>query len=236
MRYEQYAQKAFEVLCQNAPANDCSVLIHENGVLADAGFETLGGWSSAKLVLEGLICSRGQVNYTHRHLENGMQVPALELFLDSPIEAAGSFRQNECGVCGVANAHSYALGLLFASAIEAKKEQGNLVIASENSLLAAVYAAALPMMQAIYSLQAAQIEDIPWGWCSCPVAPMLKNKQQREMQEESLRKTEACINLWVRGSETALQNVCDEFVLAPLYLHELESARCYRNILACESK
>ena len=63
-----------------------------SGTVIDAGWSAPGGWMAAKRALEGLMGGRGQVSLAHRRMENGMQLPVVEVFADDPLALAQAFR------------------------------------------------------------------------------------------------------------------------------------------------
>ena len=101
MERREKAAQCFQQLREEAGAWHCAVLERGQGALIDAGWDAPGGWMAAKCVLEGLAGGRGQVSYAQRQMEDGMQLPALELFLDDPVGTARAFQRDGQGIYGV---------------------------------------------------------------------------------------------------------------------------------------
>lgn len=234
MDYRLFAQKAFERIVQEAPANHCHVLPCENGVLVDAGQHCPGGWMAAKTALEGLLGGRGQVSFAHQPV-GGLQMPALELFFDDPLGLAAAFAPDENGVFGVRAAQGYALGVYIGEEDPAQRAAGNLLAAAPASLAASVLETARLAAAAIQNLLDRGIRDIQWGWCSCPLGPMWESSERRAAHRRQLAATEASVNLWLRGEESTLRAAAESYTAAPLCLHELASACSYQNAQAGQS-
>ena len=111
MERREKAAQCFQQLREEAGAWHCAVLEREQGALIDAGWDAPGGWMAAKCVLEGLAGGRGQVSYAQRQMEDGMQLPALELFLDDPVGTARAFQRDGQGIYGVRGEAGYVLGV-----------------------------------------------------------------------------------------------------------------------------
>ncbi|MCI8477383.1 MAG: hypothetical protein HFE97_03395 [Oscillospiraceae bacterium] len=226
MDYISFAYDRFQEIVKSTPANGCSLLIHENGALVDAGSRCPGGWMTAKLVLEALTGGRGQVGFAQRMVD-GAQFPAVELFLDDPEGAASSFAAGEDGVFGVRDGDKYALGVSLQGAEGAQTALGNLLAAGPDSLLASVLSAASLIPKAVEVLHTAGICDIQWGWSSCPVAPFFHDAAQAAQTAAALHAAHGTVNLWVRGDKAVLQQAASGFSAGKLILHELATACTY---------
>ncbi len=231
MDYRLFAQRMFEKIVQEAPANHCSVLIHANGVLVDAGQQYPGGWMVTKMALEGLLGGRGQVGFAHQPA-SGIQWPALEVFFDDPLGMAAAFQPDAQGVFGVNAGPGYALGVYVGEEAPCQKAKGNLLAASPASLFSSIIETVSLAAQAVEALKAQGVQDIQWGWYSCPLAPFWNDVALRTQQRQELAATEASVNLWLRGEEHALRAAAATFTAAPLCLHELATACTYQNAQA----
>ena len=226
MDYISNAYRCFDALAEDTPANGCSLLVHERGVLADAGCECPGGWAAAKTVLEALTGSRGQINFA-QIVVDGAQYPAVELFLDDPEGAAGTFTPDENGLFGIRDGESFAFGVSCEGTALAMRAEGNFAACTEQSLLAGVLHAASLIPAAVEALRRAGVKDIQWAWSSCPVAPYLQDAAQGRALREKLTAGHGTVNVWARGEEAAIRAAVDGFTMARLHVHELASACTY---------
>ena len=226
MKYVEAARRAFQEIADNTPANSCSLLIHEDGILIDAGCACPGGWSTAISVLKGLTGERGQVSFAQRMVGTA-QLPAVEIFQDDPEGMAVAFARDADGLLGVRDGDEYVLGVSLNGTEAARKSRGNLVAAEPDSLLAGVLAAAELLPRAVGALHGAGVADIQWGWCSCPVAPFTHDGEQAAQTRSALHSAHGVVNLWVRGDKQAIQTAVNSFGAGKLYVHELATACTY---------
>ena len=111
MEYSRAAREKFQEIAGDAPAFHCGMRQSPSGTVIDAGWSAPGGWMAAKRALEGLMGGRGQVSLAHRRMENGMQLPVVEVFADDPLALAQAFRPDGTGTFGVKDGEKYALGV-----------------------------------------------------------------------------------------------------------------------------
>ena len=226
MDYVSFAYDRFQEIVTNTPANGCSLLIHENGALVDAGCHCPGGWMTAKTVLEALTGGRGQVGFAQKVVD-GAQLPEVALFLDDPEGAADAFTRREDGLFGIWDGDKYAFGVSLGGAADARNAPGNVVAAHRDSLLSSVLSAASLIPKAVKHLRALGISDIQWAWSSCPIPPFFRDAAQADRAADALRTAHGTVNLWVRGEKGLLQQAVDRFADGKLYLHELATSNTY---------
>ena len=219
MKYVEAARRAFQEIADNTPAHSCSLLIHEDGSLIDAGCACPGGWSTAISVLKGLTGERGQVSFAQRMVGTA-QLPAVEIFQDDPEGMAVAFARDADGLLGVRDGDEYVLGVSLNGTEAARKSRGNLV-AAEPAVAKA------HGLDAGGALHGAGVADIQWGWCSCPVAPFTHDGEQAAQTRSALHSAHGVVNLWVRGDKQAIQTAVNSFGAGKLYVHELATACTY---------
>lgn len=223
----KYAQETFQALKQEALASHCTVLLHENGTLVDAGWDVPGGWMAAKRVLDGLMSGQGQVSFAHRQMDDGAQLPVVEVFSDNPLGLTAAFTPDEQGTFGIAQEDGYVLGVSLQSPQDTKKIHGQIVTAPINSLFAGVLTAGSVLSVAVLALQAQGVEDILWGWSSCPLAPMTHDNAETLSRRTAMEEAEGSVSLWVRGEEEAIRQAVTNFPAKGFCVHELVTACTY---------
>lgn len=222
MEYTAAAKMQFDKLVQEADPWHCAAAQGEHGVRVDGGWACPGGWMAAKCVLEGLMGGRGQVSYAHRKLPDGRQVPAVEVFCDDPAALAAAFRPDKRGIYGVREGEDYVLGVSSAPAEEFAQVRGNLVCAPADSLLTCVLAAGSLLARGVDALEQAGVEDIQWGWSSCPIPPMACSA------DAGLTQSEGAVSIWVRGEGEAIRRAVGANPVDGFCVHELKTAYTYR--------
>lgn len=227
MERREKAAQCFQQLREEAGAWHCAVLEREQEALIDAGWDAPGGWMAAKCVLEGLAGGRGQVSYAQRQMEDGMQLPALELFLDDPVGTARAFQRDGQGIYGVRGEAGYVLGVTDRPLSEAKGWKGNLVSAGPNSLFTGVLEAAGLIARCVQALERGGVSEILWGWSSCPLAGMARDAEETSGRRMEMAERHAALSLWVRGESGAIRRAVESANMEGFFVHELVTACTY---------
>ncbi|MBC5731528.1 methenyltetrahydromethanopterin cyclohydrolase [Pseudoflavonifractor hominis] len=227
MEWREKAAQCFQNLIEEAGANHCAVQEREQGTWIDAGWDVPGGWMAAKCVLEGLSGGRGQVSYTQRQMADGMQIPALELFLDDPVGTARAFQRDEQGIYGVRGEEGYVLGVTDRPLAQEKGWKGNVVSAGPNSLFTGIMEAADLMAQCVQALEREGVSEILWGWSSCPLAAMTQDAEETRCRRLEMAKRHTAISLWVRGEGSAIRRAIESMDMEEFFVHELVTACTY---------
>ncbi|MEL7610480.1 MAG: methenyltetrahydromethanopterin cyclohydrolase [Bacillota bacterium] len=227
MDYTAFALKKFEEIIASIPANNCALQVAPNARVVDAGIAEPGGWTSIQALLEGLIGGRGIVHFG-RQFYGGHQLPTVEMLLDAPVAACRAAFSQKGGMIGVTNGEEYALGVKICDKRSDVREAGNIVAASETSLLAAALGAARAVPDAVHTLLESGVaeEDILWGWSSAPVA-LLCNDPAVMRERMADAKSKRIISLWVRGDDALLKRIVEEHHCCELRLHSLASAKTF---------
>lgn len=227
MDYTAFATQKFEEIIAVIPANSCSLHTTAQARVIDAGVAELGGWTSVKTLLEGLIGGRGVAQFG-RQFYGGHQLPTVELLLDAPVLTYRTAFSDGALAAGVRSGDGYALGVKFCDTIESVKEAGNIVAASETSLLAAALAAARAIPDAVGALldKGVAEEDILWGWSCAPVA-LLCNDSALMAERLADAKNKRIVSLWVRGDDALLRPIAEGYLYGELRLHNLASAQTW---------
>lgn len=227
MDYTAFATQKFEEIVAAIPANSCSLHATTQARIIDAGVAELGGWTSVKLLLEGLIGGRGVAQFG-RQFYGGHQLPTVELLLDAPVLTYRTAFSDKALAAGVKSGGGYALGVALCDTIESIRETGNIVAAAETSLLAASLAAARAIPDAVGTLLNSGIaeEDILWGWSSSPVA-LLCNDSKLMAERLADARNKRIISLWVRGDDALLRPLAEGYPHGELRLHNLASAQTW---------
>ena len=226
MDYREYAWNAFAQILKNIPANNCQQIYGYDSVIIDAGVEAPGGFSSAKMLLEGLTGGRGTVDFG-RQLIGEEQLPTVELFVDSPVEIlkTGFFMAD--GVTGVkdSDGERYRLAYYESAELKAPACKGNFVVAKPTSLLSAIFhaAAVLPNAVSVVLEGGLKEDDILWAWATAPIA-VLSNEESVSAKNKSLAAAKAVISIFVRGEDAMLKDVVTNYKLSSLRLHNLSSS------------
>ncbi|MCI6257271.1 MAG: methenyltetrahydromethanopterin cyclohydrolase [Clostridiales bacterium] len=228
MEYSRAAREKFQEIAGDAPAFHCGVRQSPSGTVIDAGWSAPGGWMAAKRALEGLMGGRGQVSLAHRRMENGMQLPVVEVFADDPLALAQAFRPDGTGTFGVKGGEEYALGVVLGGETCPKAAGGNVIAAPKNSLFAGVTAAGSLLAVAVDALLAEGVQDIQWGWSSCPVAAMTLDQTETERRRAEMAAAEGVVSLWVRGEENAIRRAVGSVPMEKISVHELVTAFTYQ--------
>lgn len=194
-----YAAEAFEKIKENIPANACGLI---SETVIDAGIGEEGGFSSAKLLLEGLIARRGFINYNKKELENVI-LPTVDVFLDDPVFTCEEGFAAKGGITGITDGSSYALG--YTEDADAQAE-GNLVKAAPQSLVSAVMSAGTILAPVIAAMIEAGIpkEKIIWAWSTCPVAMFSKDPEEAQAKKAEYLEKYGVLTVYVRGVEESL--------------------------------
>jgi len=227
MDYRKYAWKAFTEILRNIPANNCQQIYGYDSVIIDAGLMSPGGFSSAKTLLEGLIGGRGVVDFG-RQLIGEEQLPTIELFVDAPVDILKNGFSSVGNVTGVKDEDEerYALAYCRCNDLNTIAVKGNLVVASPTSLLDSIFYAATSLPRAVQSLLEAGVmeSDILWAWMTSPIAPLSNNEIVAEKNRIATMK-DAFVNIFVRGNDTVLKTVVDNYCPGVLRLHNVSSSR-----------
>lgn len=225
MTYTEFAKLKFREILDGAPANECIVYPHENGITVDGGVEANGGWMATRALLEGLVGGRGQVNYSERMVD-GMQLPTVDLYLDDPMESAQNFIPDDNGVMGVKDENGYALGAAFTDYLKPYLP-GNMMVLRCGSLADCILDAARAIPVAVLSLKNAGITDIQWAWSSCPIAAMTDNDGEMMRRKAAMSAKHAVISVWVRGEDAVIKETVENFSFGQLRVHNLATAKTF---------
>lgn len=227
MDYTVFASRKFEEIIESIPANNCSLHVAASSRIVDAGLSEPGGWTSIQALLEGLIGGRGIVHFG-RQFYGGHQLPTVDMLLDAPVMTYRSAFSRKDSIIGVAEGGKFALGVKICDDISKVREAGNLVAASESSLLAAALGAASAVPDAVQALLENGVaeEDILWGWSSAPVA-LLCNDPAVMRERMADAKAKRIISLWARGNDELLKRIVSEYQGGELRLHSLGSAKTF---------
>ena len=217
-----WAGQAFRTIYEDCPANNCQT---DGPDRVDAGLHAPGGWSSARLLLEGLHGGKATAAVTW--LPNGAdQIPTVQVLCDDPVLAAESFLRKD-GTIGLRDGEgrwhlAYQEG-------EPATVDGPLVYAGPASLCAAVIAAgALAGRAARYLLEAGlPPEDLLWSWSSAPVVlPAFDSAACAQYRQEALSKSGVC-GLWIRHTRPDLEALAQAHTAFQLRLHCMEDGKTY---------
>ena len=227
MNYMDFAKERFDEMVAGSPANACSARERKNGMILDAGIDEPGGWMAAKLLVEGLIGGRGQVNFGDAEFGED-RLPTLELFLDDPVSAYQQAYREKDGWFGVrAMDDSYVLGLRICEKIDAVLPLGNVVLASATSIVGAVFAASKAIPLAIGMLLKGGIkpEEIQWAWGVCPLPILCDDVQEMQKRMDGALKEDSVVSVWVRGEDDTFQDLLNAYDGGCVRIHNLKTAK-----------
>lgn len=227
MKYSDYAKERFDKMVKGSPANACVVSERKDGVILDAGVVEPGGWMSAKLLIEGLIGGRGQVNFGEAEFGED-RLPTLELFLDDPVSTYQVAYQEKDGIIGIQAADArYALGLRICERIETSPPSGNIVCASSTSLVGAIFSASKAVPLAIEMLLDSGVkpEEIQWAWGVCPLPVLCDDAQQMNERMVRALENDSVVSVWVRGEDKFLQEILNAYDGGCVRIHNLKTAK-----------
>ncbi|MEL7608337.1 MAG: methenyltetrahydromethanopterin cyclohydrolase [Bacillota bacterium] len=227
MKYSDVAKDRFHKMVEYSPANACAAHRRKDGIALDAGVAEPGGWTAAKLLIEGLIGGRGQVNFGD--MEFGPdRLPTLELFLDDPVMAYQNAYQEKDGLFGIQGEDaSYALGLGICDRIDAALPGGNFVLASSTSILGSVFAAsrAIPLAIGMLLKGGVRPEEIQWAWGVCPLPILCDDENEMQKRMDRALKEDSVVSVWVRGEDEALQKLLNAYDGGCVRIHNLKTAK-----------
>jgi len=228
----------FQSIVLKVPDNNCNYIERPNNLkIVDAGIEVPGGWSAAKGLLEGLILGLGQVVIGDMVIKD-IKLPTVDLLLDDPVKIAelsyfNKFDDHGLSILGP-NIEKDEKKLGFGYAVtnkipEALSIEGNLIIASNTSLVNAVYNASLPTMLAVKALLEEGVgrENILWSWSSCAVAVLADDEQVMKKRNMTMLKHTSVISIWLKADIKTIEKITNNWEYGELRLHELTSAKTY---------
>lgn len=220
--YANYAADMYQKIVEKTPANGCTVEEKNGFEILDMGKNEPGGWTSVKLLLEGLMGGRGIVSVS-RDFRGMHQFPAVEILYDDPVLTYHmAYEKNSIGVFEDGKA---VLGV-FNCPMCAAGKSGNLVITGTTSLAYAALQASKALPDAIRLLLDEGIPEdaIQWAWSFAPIADLSLNEKvlAANIEKANARRT---VSVWVRGVEDdVLAAIAPKYESGTLRLHSLTTA------------
>lgn len=222
MEYTKYANTIFEEIYSQSPANCTKTEKSTDRTIIDMGENSPGGWTSVKLMLDGLIGGRGIVNVS-RDLRGLHQYPSIELLYDDPVGAYNNIYKVEGPIYGVKDGDSFALGICDTKSVA---EKGNFLVIGENSLAKASFDTVFALADAVKLLLDNDVNenDILWAWSFSPVADLCNDKGAFNINLEEARKRRV-VSIWLREDDEKLTKIVSKYNPGTLRLHNMVSAR-----------
>lgn len=239
MSINSYANEVFDRLNQEPNAIGANNIHHIDKIkILDIGINTIGGWSSAKALIEALIGGLGYLSFGELNIGK-LFVPTVDLFLDSPIKVCLESLVHEWDFAGIKvigpgnKEEELTFGFIETEEIPTTIDTNlsyNFLVASNKSLVSSVYNSATAIPKVISKLKklCLPLENIFWAWGTCPLAIMSDDLELMKKRKINVLKYGAVVSIWVRESDNRVEQVVRNWEgLGELRIHNLGSGKTF---------
>jgi len=208
----------------------------KNKNIVDIGLKAPGGWSAGKELINLFMDGMGYVSFGEITLNN-FTFPTVDTYFDNPDQVSLSSFLNkkkigEYTVIGPENWGEKSFSYLETNEVpvELEKTEHTIIVASPQSLVAAVFNSALVVPLAVKKLvdYGTNLRQIEWAWGTCPLATLTERPDLTTARKKAALEYGGIASIWIRGEDKMLAEIVSKWEgLGEIRLHNLVTAKTH---------